>query len=189
MNIAGPYARQVFSRITDSDLSAEAFPYMACRQAEVAGVPALLLRIGFVGETGWEIHIPAECGEQVWDAVMAAGAEFQIIPFGVGAQRILRLEKKHVIVGQDTDALSNPLEADMEWVVKFNKDDFIGKRGLQAVQERRPTSKTGGLCAARLGYGGRRPGGRAERSTGRQGRQRGIQSGCREMRRPGLGTD
>ena len=136
MNIAGPYARQVFSRITDSDLSSEAFPYMACRQAEVAGVPALLLRIGFVGETGWEIHIPAECGEQVWDAVMAAGAEFQIIPFGVGAQRILRLEKKHVIVGQDTDALSNPLEADMEWVVKFNKDDFIGKRGLQAVQER-----------------------------------------------------
>ena len=136
MNIAGPYARQVFSRITDSDLSSEAFPYMACRQAEVAGVPALLLRIGFVGETGWEIHVPAECGEQVWDAVMAAGAEFQIIPFGVGAQRILRLEKKHVIVGQDTDALSNPLEADMEWVVKFNKDDFIGKRGLQAVQER-----------------------------------------------------
>ena len=136
MNIAGPNARQVLSQLTDTDLSAEAFPYMACRRATVAGAPALLLRIGFVGETGWEIHVPAECGEQVWDAIMTAGAEFQIVPFGVGAQRILRLEKKHVIVGQDTDALSNPLEADLEWVVKFNKDDFIGKRGLQAIQER-----------------------------------------------------
>ena len=136
MNIAGPQARQVFSQLTDTDLSSEVFPYMACRRATVAGVPALLLRIGFVGETGWEIHVPAECGEQVWDAIMTAGAEFRIVPFGVGAQRILRLEKKHVIVGQDTDALSNPLEADMEWVVRFNKDDFIGKRGLQAIQER-----------------------------------------------------
>ena len=146
MNIAGPQARQVFSQLTDIDLSSEAFPYMACRHATVAGVPALLLRIGFVGETGWEIHVPAECGEQVWDAIMAAGAGFQIVPFGVGAQRILRLEKKHVIVGQDTDALSNPLEADMEWVVKFNKDDFIGKRGLQSIQERGPRHKLVGFA-------------------------------------------
>jgi sarcosine oxidase subunit alpha len=124
---------------------------MACRRATVTGVPALLLRIGFVGETGWEIHVPAECGEQVWDAIMTAGAEFRIVPFGVGAQRILRLEKKHVIVGQDTDALSNPLEADMEWVVKFNKDDFIGKRGLQAVQERGPRHKLVGFALRDFG--------------------------------------
>ncbi len=136
MNIAGPQARQVLSRITDVDLSSDAFPYMACAQTEVAGVSALLLRIGFVGETGWEVHVPAECGELVWDALLAAGQEFDIAPFGVEAQRILRLEKKHLIVGQDTDALSNPLEADLAWVVKFNKDDFIGKQALQAVQER-----------------------------------------------------
>ena len=136
MNIAGPQARQVLSRITDVDLSSDAFPYMACIQTEVAGVSARLLRIGFVGETGWEVHVPAECGELVWDALLAAGQEFDIAPFGVEAQRILRLEKKHLIVGQDTDALSNPLEADLEWVVKFNKDDFIGKQALQAVQER-----------------------------------------------------
>ena len=136
MNIAGPQARQVLSRITDVDLSSDAFPYMACVQTEVAGVSARLLRIGFVGETGWEVHVAAECGELVWDALLAAGQEFDIAPFGVEAQRILRLEKKHLIVGQDTDALSNPLEADLEWVVKFNKDDFIGKQALQAVQER-----------------------------------------------------
>ena len=136
MNIAGPQARQVLSRITGVELSSDAFPYMTCVQAEVAGVSALLLRIGFVGETAWEVYVPAECGELVWDALLAAGQEFDIAPFGVEAQRILRLEKKHLIVGQDTDALSNPLGADLEWVVKFNKDDFIGKQALQTIYER-----------------------------------------------------
>jgi sarcosine oxidase subunit alpha len=102
----------------------------------VAGVPTLLLRIGFVGESGWEMHFPAEYGEHVWDALMEAGKEFGIAPFGVETQRILRLEKKHLIVGQDTDALSNPLEADMAWVVKFDKEDFIGKKALISVQQR-----------------------------------------------------
>lgn len=140
LNLAGPHARRVLVTLTDCDLSRDAFPYMACRPSVVAGVDALLLRIGFVGETGWEIHVPAECGEHVWDALIAAGPRCepacQVVPFGVEAQRLLRLEKQHVIVGQDTDALSNPLEADLAWAVKFDKDDFIGKRALQAVRER-----------------------------------------------------
>ena len=136
MNLAGPQARTVLGKLTDRDLSSTNFPYLACVQGEVVGVPALLLRIGFVGETGWEIHVPAEYGEHVWDALMEAGKEFGIAPFGVEAQRILRLEKKHLIVGQDTDALSNPLEADMAWVVKFDKADFVGKRALGSVQQR-----------------------------------------------------
>lgn len=136
MNLAGPQARAVLGKLTDQDLSSTTFPYLACVHGEVAGVSALLLRIGFVGETGWEIHVPAEYGEHVWDALMEAGKEFGIAPFGVEAQRILRLEKKHLIVGQDTDALSNPLEADMAWVVKFDKADFVGKRALESVQQR-----------------------------------------------------
>jgi sarcosine oxidase subunit alpha len=103
---------------------------MACRSAEVAGVSALLMRIGFVGETGWEIHYPAECGEHLWSALMDAGQQFGIRPFGVEAQRLLRLEKRHVIVGVDTDALTNPYEAGMAWVVKHDKEDFIGKFAL-----------------------------------------------------------
>ena len=67
---------------------------------------------------------------------MEAGDEFGIAPFGVEAQRILRLEKKHIIIGQDTDVVSNPLEGDMSWVVRFEKEDFIGKHALEAVQER-----------------------------------------------------
>ena len=126
LNVAGPYARQTLSKLTEVDLSPKAFRYMRFAQGDVAGIPAMLLRIGFVGEPGWEVHVPAEYAEYLWEAVMEAGCEFGIAPFGLEAQRVLRLEKKHVIVGQDTDAVSNPLEGDMEWTVRFDKEDFIG---------------------------------------------------------------
>ena len=135
INVAGPRARDILGKLTDIDLS-ESFRYMRSAQGTVAGVPTMLLRIGFVGETGWELHFPSEYGEHMWDALMEAGKEFGIAPFGLEAQRILRLEKKHVIVGQDTDAVSNPLESDMSWVVRFDKEDFVGKRGLLEVEKR-----------------------------------------------------
>ncbi len=130
VNLAGPQARDVLHALTACDLSSRAFPYMACREADVAEVPALLLRIGFVGETGWEIHFPAEYGEFLWLKLLEAGKPFDIRPFGVEAQRLLRLEKRHVIVGVDTDALSNPYEAGMAWVAKLEKPDFIGRNAL-----------------------------------------------------------
>ena len=136
INLAGPRARETMLKLTDIDLSPETFKYMRSASGIVAGVPSLLMRIGFVGETGWEIHFPAEYGEYIWDALLEAGKEFGISPFGVEAQRILRLEKKHLIPGQDTDVVSNPLEADMGWAVKFDKEDFIGRSALKAVQER-----------------------------------------------------
>ena len=134
INVAGPKAREVLSKLTDIDLSTQAFKYMACRQGEVAGAPAILLRIGFVGEMGWEVHVPADYGEHVWKSVLEAGRPYGIRPFGVETQRVLRLEKKHVIVGVDTDALSNPYEADMPWVTKLDKLDFIGKASLETLQ-------------------------------------------------------
>ncbi|HLJ14063.1 MAG TPA: 2Fe-2S iron-sulfur cluster-binding protein [Bryobacteraceae bacterium] len=130
MNVAGPKAREILAKLTDCDLATQAFPYMACRQAQVNGVPAILLRIGFVGETGWEIHCPAESAESVWNALLDAGQEFGIRPFGVEAQRLLRLEKRHVIVGVDTDALTNPYEADLGWAAKLDKPEFSGKSAL-----------------------------------------------------------
>jgi len=145
VNLAGPQARAVLEKLTDQDLSSATFPYLACAQSDVAGVPTLLLRIGFVGESGWEMHVPAEYGEHIWEAVMEAGREFDLAPFGVEAQRILRLEKKHLIVGQDTDALSNPLEADMAWVVKFDKEDFVGKQALRSLQQRGLRQKLAGF--------------------------------------------
>ena len=130
INIAGPMARDALSKLTDLDLTSASSPYMSVGQAKVAGVPSLLLRIGFVGETGWEIHFPAEYGEYVWSKLLESGQEYGITPFGVEAQRILRLDKRHLIVGQDTDALSTPMESDMTWVMKFDKPDFIGKQSL-----------------------------------------------------------
>ena len=136
INVAGPMARNTLAKLTDVDLSVGKFRYMRSKQGKVAGVPCIFLRIGFVGETGWELHFPSEYGEYMWDALMDAGREYGIAPFGLEAQRILRLEKKHIIVNQDTDSVTNPLESDMEWVVRFEKEDFIGRGGLLAANER-----------------------------------------------------
>ena len=136
INVAGPRARETLSKLTEVDISQSGFGYMRSAQGTVAGVPTILLRIGFVGETGWELHVPAEYGEYLWQTLMDAGSEFGISPFGLEAQRILRLEKKHIIVGQDTDAVSNPLESDMDWVVRFDKEDFIGRGGLKLASDR-----------------------------------------------------
>jgi sarcosine oxidase subunit alpha len=130
VNLAGPHARDLLSRLTDVDVSNEAFPYMHMRQGTVAGVPVRMMRIGFVGELGYEIHVPAEYGVHLWNMLMESGAEFGIMPFGVEAQRVLRLDKGHIIVGQDTDALSDPYGAGMGWAVKLDKPDFVGKPSL-----------------------------------------------------------
>ena len=88
------------------------------RTGTLAGIPVRVLRVGFVGELGYEIHCPSGCGEALWDTLMAGRASrFGMEPFGVEAQRILRLEKGHIIVGQDTDGLTHPAEADMEWAL------------------------------------------------------------------------
>jgi sarcosine oxidase subunit alpha len=136
VNLAGPRAREILARLTDADCSPEAFAYLDARQARVAGVQSLLMRIGFVGELGYEIHFPAAYGEDVWNAILRAGEPEGIRPFGLEPQRILRLQKQHIIVGQDTDSESTPFGAGMPWAVKLDKDEqFIGKWALQHVAE------------------------------------------------------
>ncbi len=132
INIAGPKSRTVLARLAgDIDLSAEAFPYMGVREGVVAGIPARVMRIGFVGELGYEIHLPASQGEALWDALIEAGRPEGIRPFGVEAQRQLRLEKGHIIVSQDTDGLTTPDEADMDWAIAKAKPFFVGKRSIE----------------------------------------------------------
>ncbi len=146
VNLAGPRAREIMAALTDLDCSNEAFAYLDGKRAHVAGVPALLLRIGFVGELGYEIHFPAAFGEHVWDAVMEAGAPDGLRPFGLEPQRVLRLQKMHILVGQDTDSESNPFDAAMPWIVKLDKeDDFIGRWALEQAQGREPVGKLVGF--------------------------------------------
>ena len=141
VNIAGPKSRDVLAKLCDdADLSAEAFPYMGVRTGTVAGIPCRLLRVGFVGELGYEIHAPAAYGEALWEALMTAGKDAGIRPFGVEAQRLLRLEKGHIIIGQDTDGLTNPVEAAMSWAVSRKKPFFVGGRSI-AMQETRGTER------------------------------------------------
>ena len=136
VNLAGPRARDILVRLTDLDCSPETFTYLDARQGRVAGAPCLLMRIGFVGELGYEIHFPAAYGEDLWDAILAAGAQEGIRPFGLEPQRILRLQKQHILVGQDTDSESTPFGAAMPWAVKLDKDEnFIGKWALERVAE------------------------------------------------------
>jgi sarcosine oxidase subunit alpha len=136
VNVAGPNARELMTRLTDLDVGSEAFTYLDAKHAQVAGVPSLILRIGFVGELGYEIHFPSPYGEHVWDAILAQGADLGVRPFGLEPQRILRLEKMHILIGQDTDSESNAFEASMPWIVKLEKEDFVGKWSLEHVQER-----------------------------------------------------
>lgn len=142
VNLAGPQSRKVLSKLCDElDLSAEAFPYLACREGKVAGIPARLLRVGFVGELGYEIHVPTRYGQALWDALMRAGSNDGIKPFGVEAQRLLRLEKGHVIIGQDTDGMSHPGEISMSWAVNRAKPEFIGRRAIDILEAHPPVRK------------------------------------------------
>src|SRR5207244_5751781 len=107
--------------------------------------PSLGLRIGFVGELGYEVHFRSADGEHLWRELMEAGWGFGILPFGLEAQRILRLEKHHILVGQDTDAESDPFEAGLGWMVKADKDDFLGKRALEDLERAGPGERLVGF--------------------------------------------
>ena len=149
-NLAGPASRAVLASLTDLNLDDAAFPYLAVREAHIAGIACRLLRVGFVGELGYEIHAPAEFGIELWRVILRAGRTRGIRPFGVEAQRMLRLEKGHLIVGQDTDGVTNALEINAAWAVKMDKPYFIGQRSL-ATLARRPPRQT--LVGFRLAAG------------------------------------
>lgn len=132
INVAGPQSRELISRIVEGvDLSSEAFGYMQVRTGRVAGVDnCVLWRIGFTGELSYELHVPAAYGLHVWEALLKHGQDLGVRPFGIEAQRILRLEKGHLIVGQDTDGLTKGYSAALDWAIKLDKEDFVGKPEL-----------------------------------------------------------
>ena len=141
LNLAGPHSREALQPLADLDLSAEAFTYLAVAEATVCRVPALVLRVGFVGELGFEVHVPAWHGEHVWRTLFEAGARWEVRPFGLEAQRLLRLEKGHLIVGHDTDALTHPSEVGLNWAIGKGKRFFVGQRSLP-IHAARPALRT-----------------------------------------------
>ena len=138
INVAGPKSRTLLERlITGIDLSSEAFPYFSVRKGTVASVDnCIIWRIGFTGELSYELHVPSGFAIHVWETLLEAGADLGISPFGVEAQRILRLEKGHYIVGQDTDGLTKAPSVGLGSLVKLDKVDTLGLPELRAAYER-----------------------------------------------------
>jgi sarcosine oxidase subunit alpha len=128
--VAGPDSRKVMQQAcSDIDFAPAAFAFMSLREGAVAGIAARVMRISFSGELAYEVNVPARYGQQVWDALMAAGEEFGITPYGTEAMHVLRAEKGYVIVGQDTDGSVTPHDLGMHALVSKDKD-FLGKRSL-----------------------------------------------------------
>lgn len=140
MTLAGPSSRSILAELTELDLFDEAFPKGAYREAEVAGVTTRIMRVAFVAELAFEIHVPANAALHVWQKIITAGQPFGLRPFGTDAQRLLRLEMGHHLVSHDTDGLTNPFEAHADALVAMDKPFFIGQRSLRILQKK-PLSK------------------------------------------------
>ena len=141
--VVGPKSRAVIAKLAP-DLRRRpttAFPFMTFRETTLAsGIPARVCRISFSGELAFEVNVPAWYGAQVWEDIHAAGAEFDITPYGTETMHVLRAEKGYPIVGQDTDGTVTPQDAGMEWVVSKVKD-FIGKRSYARADTARTDRK------------------------------------------------
>ena len=136
VNVAGPNSRRVLEAAgCDIDLGVEAFPYLAYREACIADIPVRMMRVGFVGELGFELHVPALMATSLWERLLEAGADTGIRPFGVEAQRLLRLEKGHIIVGQDTDGMTHPDEVALTWAISKQKPFFVGSRSVDILSK------------------------------------------------------
>jgi aminomethyltransferase len=128
--IQGPKAENVLQKLSNIDLSKIGFYWAA--QAKVAGIDMLISRTGYTGEDGFELYIENKYAERIWDAVFAAGKEFEIEPIGLGARDTLRLEMKYCLYGNDITLKTNPLEAGLGFVVKLDKQhNFIGQDALK----------------------------------------------------------
>jgi len=131
VSIAGPKARKLLQKIApDMDLDPETFPFMSFKEGTVAGMDARVFRISFTGELSYEINVSWNEGLAMWHAVMEAGEEFDITPYGTESMHVLRAEKGFIIVGQETDGTTTPTDLGMDWIVSKKKPDFIGKRSF-----------------------------------------------------------
>jgi len=136
INVHGPKARELMQRVSAADLTHEAFPFMTARTIDVAFFEVLALRVTYVGELGWELHVPAIHAVQVYDLLMETGRDLGVRNAGMQTLSSLRLEKAYRDFGIDVDNTDNPIEAGLGFAVKLDKTGgFIGRDALAAVKE------------------------------------------------------
>jgi 4-methylaminobutanoate oxidase (formaldehyde-forming) len=139
LSVQGPASRELIGRLTDADLSNDAFPYLAARHIDVGYAPVLAIRVTYVGELGWELHVPAEHALGVYDDLTAAGADLGYVPVGLSAMSSLRLEKGYRDMGVDIDNTDNPLAAGLGFAVAWDKPGgFIGRDALLKARAQGP---------------------------------------------------
>jgi aminomethyltransferase len=130
--IQGPLAPATLQKLTSTDLAA--IRHYNFVDGEVAGTPARITRTGYTGEDGFEIYFAPDQAPRLWDEVLSAGRELGIRPCGLGARNTLRLEAKMALYGHEISAEITPLEADLAWIVKLDKGEFLGRDRLLAQQ-------------------------------------------------------
>jgi glycine cleavage system aminomethyltransferase T/glycine/D-amino acid oxidase-like deaminating enzyme len=142
VTVMGPSSRETLSKLTEADLSHEGFPFASSREIDLHYAVVRASRITYVGELGWELYIPTEYAPSVYEAVLAAGEEFGIRPYGYHTMNSLRMEKGYRHWGHDITDEDTPLEAGLGFAVDFNKaGGFIGKEALLAQKAKGTLSK------------------------------------------------
>ncbi|HYJ61280.1 MAG TPA: 2Fe-2S iron-sulfur cluster-binding protein [Actinomycetota bacterium] len=133
INVAGPHARELLGALSDDDLSRDAIPYPGHATITVAGVPCRAVSVGFVGELSFELHHPRSRSGDLWDALLEAGRAWDVLPHGLDALDVLRLEKGHIFLGQDTLPDDHPGKLGLGWAVAMDKPAFVGRASLERM--------------------------------------------------------
>lgn len=141
--LQGPRALEILQPLTDADL--RAIEYYWFTHGKVDGVDALIARTGYTGEDGFEFYFDPAASEQIWERLLEAGRPHGLQPCGLAARNTLRLEAKMVLYGHDIDDTTTPYEADLGWIVKLGKGDFIGREALTKQKEQGVTRKLVGF--------------------------------------------
>jgi len=144
VGVWGPRARDLVEPLTRDDVSHRGFRYFGARRIVVAGVPVIALRVSYVGELGWELYASADNGAALWDALFAAGQPLGVVAAGRAAFSSLRLEKGYRLSGGDVTSEHDPYEAGLEFAVKAEKGEFVGREALVAAAAQLPHRR---LCA------------------------------------------
>ncbi len=150
LTLCGPQARNILKQLTEDDISNEGFPYMTCKEITIGYAPVLALRITYVGELGWELHMPVEYALHVYDAIWEAGKSFGLANVGYRCIESLRLEKGYRYWSGDISPEYTPFEAGLDFCVKLSKGDFIGRKALLAQKEKGITRR---LCCLTIHTG------------------------------------
>ena len=134
VGIWGPNARALMAKIAEGDMSNEGFPYGAVKEVLIDGIPCIMFRISYVGELGWEVYTKMEHGLRLWDTIVEAGKEFDVIPVGIGVYAVTgRIEKGYRLMGAELESEYNPVEAGLDRP-KVKAADFIGKEAYLAAR-------------------------------------------------------